>query len=71
MKPTIGRIVHFEDGAYGTCAALITNVDDESSVTLALFRKYPPIEDQEPVVYVKAEYSDTPEIGHWSWPPRI
>jgi len=70
MKPTIGRIVHFEDWLYGTCAAIITNVDlDNDRCLLGLFHKGPPGEYQPSVVYHAANFSETPKQGHWSWPP--
>lgn len=72
MKPTIGRIVHFEDGLYGTCAAIVANTDEKDPngrVLLALFHKAMPTEDQKSIVYHYAEFSQEPKVGCWSWPP--
>ena len=70
MKPTIGRIVHYQDRIYGTAAAIITDVKDDGTVCLGIFHKVPGnIKDS--VVYVIAEYSETPQDGYWSWPPRV
>lgn len=72
MKPTIGRIVYFEDGIFGTLAAIITNIeDDKGRCTLALFHRQPPTQFDQLVVYTVANFSEKPAVGHWSWPPRV
>lgn len=71
MKPTVGCIVHYEDGIYGTCAAIVTNVDPNTEeVLLALFHKSPPTDDQPSLVYHWANYSHEPALNRWSWPPQ-
>jgi hypothetical protein len=71
MKPTVGRIVHFEDGVFGVYAGIITGIFPDGRCTLVLFHKTPPAELDKPVVYTVAHYSETPKVGHWSWPPRV
>lgn len=72
MKPTVGRIVHYQ--AYGTPkgefqslarAAIVAEVheDEECSVVVLnpqglFFNK------------VKHAPDDVPTPGHWNWPPR-
>ena len=72
---TIGRIVHFEDGVFGTCAAIVTNVKENSDtgkVCLALFHKDRPAElHTPPVIYHYADFSETPKVGCWNWPPKV
>lgn len=64
QKPSVGRIVHFEDGCFGTCAAIITDVKDNGSVCLALFHKSPSGTIEKSVVYHIAEYREKPTVGY-------
>ena len=80
MKPTIGRIVHYQSfgtpgGEYlpETRAAIITEVHDDDPVP------------ESGVPYVglcilnptgqffnrNVRYAETPTPGCWSWPPRV
>lgn len=73
MKPTIGRIVHYlslgsGDGKFPpeTQAAIITGLssNDDGRVSLKIFYKTGIFDmDQVP-------FSERPQRGHWSWPPR-
>lgn len=72
QKPSIGRIVHYvnlgdRDGKYPpeTQAALITKVNDDGTVDLKIFYRTG-IFDRPRVAF-----SETPERGSWSWPPRV
>lgn len=73
-QPQIGHIVHYEDGVYGTCAAIIANLYDDGSALLAIFHKTPPGPEGRlgsaisPLIYHQAEYSEEPKVNHWSWP---
>ena len=68
--PWIGEIVDFQDGVFGRCAAIITNVYHDHTVLLAIFQKMIPINDEPPVVYHRASRSEDAKIGHWSWRKR-
>jgi hypothetical protein len=65
QAPSIGRIVHLQNGTQ-TVAAIITAVH-EDGVSLTAFQP-----DCLPG-YVRGHvpYADPPVPGHWSWPPRI
>ena len=72
MKPTIGRIVHYQ--SYGTpngeylpkpIASIITQVHtDGEFVGLCVFNPTG--------LFFKesVQYSEEPKPGHWNWPPR-
>lgn len=72
MKPTVGRIVHYQ--SYGTPggeytpqprAAVITEVgqdDDPMTVGLCVLNPTGQFFNRD------VEYSETPKPGHWSWP---
>lgn len=73
MKPTVGRIVHYEDPEIGTIAAVITAVH-EGGVNLTTFTP------GKPCGYVAVgpgnllavvAFAETPTPGHWNWPPRV
>jgi hypothetical protein len=71
MKPTVGRIVHYQSygtpgGEYGSYAhaAIITSTATEGNiVSLAVMNPTGVFFD--PMV----RYSETPKAGCWSWPP--
>lgn len=72
MKPTIGRIVHYQ--SYGTPggeylpeprAAIVTEVDGDGVVGLAVLNPTGMFFNR------GVPYSETPKPGHWSWPPRV
>lgn len=80
MKPSIGRIVHFQ--TYGSAggeylpapmAALVTRVDDsfgtdehpETRVDLAVFY------ESGLAFRRNIEFAESPTPGHWNWPPRV
>lgn len=79
MKPSIGRIVHYQ--AYGTPvdpsgkaaykpeprAAIVTEVCDDSNEAVGLAVLTP----QGMFFNRSVPYSEEPKPGHWSWPPRV
>lgn len=72
MKPTIGRIVHYQrhgspDGTHKSAPspAVITDVVDEHTGLCQLFVMNPT-----GVYFCKSAYSKEPLAGCWSWPPR-
>lgn len=70
MKPTVGRIVHYhptEETAVklpGPLAAIVTSPSPDGTCYLHIL---PPMNHP---FYARAEYSETPAPGCWSWPPR-
>lgn len=69
-KPTVGRIVHFWHRLDEPWAAIVTRVVTDTEVHLAIF--WPGVQDNSdlPLYDVAHPFSETPEPGHWSWPPR-
>jgi hypothetical protein len=72
VKPTIGRIVRFTGNAGNatgcTFAALITYVEGDRA-NLCVFAQHGL--GARPFEFLLAvPFSDTPQPGHWSWPPR-
>jgi hypothetical protein len=72
MKPSIGRIVHYQ--SYGTPngeylpeprAAVITSVGVVGQVGLCVLNPTGIFFND------SVAYSDEPKPGHWSWPPRV
>jgi hypothetical protein len=75
MKPSIGRIVHYQ--SYGTPggeylaeprAAVITALvdgHDHGYVGLAVFNPTGMF------FHTEVPFSADPKPGHWSWPPRV
>lgn len=76
MKPTVGRIVHYTDYSPGntpmSCAALVTTVNEDSSLGLAIF--YP----WGGSTWLRAVWAaghgiaagTEPALGKWQWPAR-
>lgn len=68
LKPTVGRIVHFNtDG--GPLPAIVTDQNEKfASIHLVVFGFL-----GEPSVIVRdvMEDGDEYEPGTWSWPPRV
>lgn len=83
MKPSVGRIVHYQ--SYGTPggeylpmprAAIITGVNDPrdpeyeaeyDEMTVSLCVLNP----TGMFFNTQVRYSEEPKPGHWSWPPRV
>ena len=66
QQPGVGRIVHYQQwNSPEPLAAIITAVLDDDRVNLAVYQKSG-MSDPRP----SAPYSETPEDGHWNWPPR-
>lgn len=65
MKPSVGRIVHYHAGGY-VLAAIVCYVHNDQVVNLAVFSL-----DGESVRRPSVKYSETGELGTWSWPPRV
>jgi hypothetical protein len=68
--PSIGRIVHFHQyhnsGVFCPDAAIVVGVyEDGKIVDLVVFRS-DGVSHENCVIY-----SEIPELGHWSWPPRV
>lgn len=77
MKPTVGRIVHYQGsgtlaGEYknNTIAAIVTRVSEmemsDGSIVVGLCIFNPTGLFFNQTVF----YSEEPMPGHWSWPPR-
>lgn len=64
MKPSIGRIVHLQDGD-DTVAAIITGVH-EDGVSLTVFQPG----HLPGYVILHVPFAEAPTPGHWNWPPR-
>lgn len=70
LKPTVGRVVHWQPfNSTAPLAAIITAVDpdnfaDDGYVNLAVFKLIGEL------MHFSAPFSETPEEGHWNWPPR-
>lgn len=62
MKPSIGRIVHY-NSAVGPAAALVIDVDGAGDVTLQVF--YP-----DGYIVLAHRIEQGTELGQWDWPPR-
>lgn len=68
MKPSIGRIVHYQidevDQPAATVPAIVNSINGDGSLNLTCF--YPLNIRYERHV----KQSDTPKLNHWNWPPR-
>lgn len=82
-KPSIGRIVHYWRQGYEVrlpSAAIVLEVHGDDDVSLVTF-ECPPLkpgqcvpcgpDDPPRLTYVRTTRSDTPLIGHWTWPERV
>lgn len=64
MKPSIGRIVHY-NSSHGTAAAIVILVHrDESIVNLQVF-------DPSGRIRSVAAVEQGDSLGQWNWPPRV
>ena len=63
MKPSIGRIVHY-NSKNGTCAALVINVQSDELIDLQVFDR-----DGSTRHVTSVEQGET--LGMWNWPPRV
>lgn len=72
MKPTVGRIVHYQ--AYGTPggefkaqprAAIVAEVHDDDEVTVVVLNPSGIFFNR-----VKHAVNDAPTPGRWNWPPK-
>lgn len=77
MKPTIGRIVHYQ--SYGTPnkeylplprAAVITDVIESTCAGYNLVSLCV-LNPTGMFFNVNVPYSEEPKPGHWNWPPRV
>jgi hypothetical protein len=73
MKPTIGRLVHYQRGhgntgklGSATCAALITGVNPDGTVNLHIF----PDHGGSDTWIGSIAHAEKPAYGCWNWPPR-
>lgn len=73
MKPSIGRIVHYQRwGSPGSphasepSPAVIVNVLNEETQECQIFVMNP-----NGLYFNPTPYSETPKQGHWNWPPRV
>ena len=67
MKPSIGRIVHYqvtEEITYPAIIVQVSDIDQDCDVLLCIFGFGTPM-----IRYVA--FSETPKLGHWFWPPRV
>lgn len=70
MKPSVVRNVHYyppERTAEHPVAAIVTSVNDDG--TTVSLTALPPGFSPYPVRNVP--FAETPQPGHWSWPPRV
>ena len=69
MKPTIGRIVHYtaqhDPISTRALAAIVTAISESGAPYLTVFLPGGGVISVE-----AAPFSEEPQVGHWSWPPR-
>lgn len=64
MKPTIGRIVHYNSRNGSTPAIVVNVLANEKIVDLHVFDR-----DGSTRFVPVVEQGDN--LGHWNWPPRV
>lgn len=71
MKPSVGRIVHYQ--SYGTPggeflpeprAAIIAEVLEDDVCQVVVF-------NPTGIFFNRVPFSEQPKPGHWNWPPRV
>ncbi|SHT53485.1 Uncharacterised protein [Mycobacteroides abscessus subsp. abscessus] len=65
MKPSIGRIVHYQHNGAEPLPAIVVAVDGDR-VDLTWFGPFGLTSFRRGV-----EYSEAPKVNYWSWPPRV
>jgi hypothetical protein len=69
QKPSVCRMVHYQtdDTEAAPMAAIISEVDELGTVTLAIFNP-----QSSGVSYKRhVAYAEVPTPGHWNYPPRV
>lgn len=66
QRPSVGRSVHFQHGDVA-CAALITGINDDGSVSLMVF----PPDEQGFTTRAQQAPTEAPEPAKWNWSPRV
>jgi hypothetical protein len=70
MKPTVGRIVHYQtvigEDTLLPLAAVVTETYSDNEMEAGLFILYV----TEHAFRQHIPFSETPKLGHWNWPPR-
>jgi hypothetical protein len=72
MKPTVGRIVHYHESSTSLpLAAIVVAVFGDGTASLAVFTGRATRKGRAEVAFYRgAPFSDVPQTGCWSWPPR-
>lgn len=67
MKPTVTRLVHYHHEGLEPLAALIVKVNEDDTVNLTVFGEQGGFFG----TIIGCKYSEKPENGCWSWPPKV